>query len=358
MDPRPSRTQAIAAARERGERIAAVLPIHYPRELLRAHGIHPVELWGPAGIDPTLGNAHLQAYACPIVRHATAFLHGPAAELVDLVLVPHACDALQGMGSVLRDFATIGKPVLTFYPPRGRRPADVDYLVNELHALADALVRAGGHRADTATLMRAVDEEEEADEAMRQLLAERHTIALDDAELYRLLRAREYLSASELRTLAAAAPRGRGAANGRVGVGLSGIVPDPPELFRALAEAGAQVVADDLAAVGRRVYPRASGTDPYRRMAERLLGGPPDWTRGIPIEERTQHLVRLLRERGAKGLIVHDPTFCEPELFDLPLLREALAGEGMGFLHLEVDMTANLSQQLVTRIEAFVEGLR
>ena len=48
-----------------------MFPIHYPRPLLRAFGLLPVEVWGPPGVDATLGASRLQAYACSIVRDAT-----------------------------------------------------------------------------------------------------------------------------------------------------------------------------------------------------------------------------------------------------------------------------------------------
>src|SRR4030066_313196 len=47
--PLPTRRRVIAEARDRGRRVVAVLPYHYPRALLRAFGFHPVELWGPPG---------------------------------------------------------------------------------------------------------------------------------------------------------------------------------------------------------------------------------------------------------------------------------------------------------------------
>ena len=65
----PKRRQVIDGHRNEGGRIAAVFPIHYPRALFRATGVLPVEVWGPPGLDSSLGDAHLQAYTCAIVRN-------------------------------------------------------------------------------------------------------------------------------------------------------------------------------------------------------------------------------------------------------------------------------------------------
>ena len=70
----PDRNQTIARHRKAGGAIAAVFPIHYPRALLRAFDLLPVEVWGPPGRSTTSGDAHLQAYTCSIVRCSLSFV--------------------------------------------------------------------------------------------------------------------------------------------------------------------------------------------------------------------------------------------------------------------------------------------
>src|SRR5512141_669326 len=74
----PSRKVVIEQMRAQGKRIAAVLPIHSPRALLRAYGYHPVEVWGPPGVDVSTGASHFQAYTCSIVRNGISFVLGDA----------------------------------------------------------------------------------------------------------------------------------------------------------------------------------------------------------------------------------------------------------------------------------------
>ena len=99
----------------------AVMPIHYPRAMLRAHRLHPIELWGPPHVPRHEGNRHFQTYACDIVVKAMSFIRSGGIDRTRAILVPHTCDALQGMGSVLTDFLHPEQRVLTLYLPRGRR---------------------------------------------------------------------------------------------------------------------------------------------------------------------------------------------------------------------------------------------
>jgi benzoyl-CoA reductase/2-hydroxyglutaryl-CoA dehydratase subunit BcrC/BadD/HgdB len=356
LPPLPGRREVLARQHAAGRRVAAVLPYRYPRPLLRAHGFHPIEVWGPPGVPRDEGSRHFQAYTCDIVVRAASFLLRGGLDAVDAILVPHTCDALQGMGSVLGDFVRPAPPVLTLYLPRGRRPADRDFLAAELRRLGAALSALSGIAPDGPAWEEAIAAEAAADAALAGLYGRRPRLAATDREFYAAVRAREYLPAEDFVGLAAALPEGEPPAG--VGLMLSGIVAEPPELFDHLAAMGARVVADDLASGARRFYPTGDGGDPFERLAAGLLGGPPDPTRGDPIASRASHLRRQMEAAGALGLVVYDPKFCEPELFDVPLLRKHLAAAGFPVLHVEVELTGSLSQQTLTRLEAFVETLR
>ena len=360
----PSRKEAIAQARQRGERIAGVLPIHYPRALMRAHGVLPVEVWAPPGQDPSAGNAHFQAYACAIVRHGAALLLAGPGRDVDLILVPHTCDALQGLGSVLLDFVKPPQPVLTLYHPRGRRPSDRGFLERELRRLGARLVEITGRAPSDADLHAAIDAEEDANDRLARVCERRCGSGLSDREHYTLMRSREYLPAEAFVELAdrycppAPCEGGAPGSGHPVRLMLSGIVPEPMSLFDTLNAMGATVVADDLACGSRRTYARTRHADPHARLAESLMSGPPDPTLGTPILDRAEYLVRRMRESGARGLLVYDVKFCEPELFDLPQLRDHLAAHQLPMLHVEFETSATMAQQTVSRIEAFVEMLQ
>jgi len=352
----PTRAEVVARVQAAGRRVAAVLPYHYPRALLRAHGFHPVEVWGPPGVPRDEGGRHFQAYTCDIVVRATSFLLRGGLDGVDAILVPHTCDALQGMGSVLGDFVRPTPPVLTLYLPRSRRPVDHEFLVAELRRLGEALAAISGRVPAPADWEAAFAAEDAADRALADLYARRAGLAVTDREFYTAVRSREFLPAEDFVALAGSLAAGD--PPGGVPVMLSGIVAEPLDLFDHLSAMGARVVADDLASGRRRVYPLQDGGDPHTRLATRLLGGPPDPTRGDPIAARARHLREQMGAAGARGLVIYDPKFCEPELFDVPLLRRHLSAAGLPVLHVEVELTGSLTQQTLTRLEAFVETLR
>lgn len=368
----PRRLQVAHAHKEEGGWVAAVLPIHYPRALLRAFGILPIEVWGPPQVDASYGAAHLQPYVCSIVRNALSFIQTEGLDVADFIVVPHACDSLQGLGSILLDFVRPRQPVIPLYLPRGQRESDLHFLADELRALYRRLAELTHHSPSDGELMQHIQREEEADRLLADLHHRRQELPFTQFELYRLIRSREYLPAETFFELARATllpVRSNDFSHSRmttevvttnskqkgIPIILSGIVPEPMSLFSALAEMGGTIVADDLACCGRRLYPPGTNTDPFLRMAESILAAPPDAMRGSPIQDRLAYLLRLAETSGARGIVFYDVKFCEPELFDLPILRKRLHEAGIPSVALEVDLNDPLSHQVLTRLEAFLE---
>jgi benzoyl-CoA reductase/2-hydroxyglutaryl-CoA dehydratase subunit BcrC/BadD/HgdB len=355
----PRRWETIEAHQAQGGKIAAVFPIHYPRALFRAFDLLPVEVWGPPAIDPGLGVTHIQPYICSVVRNGLAFLLAGGLDVADVIVVPHTCDSLQGLGSILLDFVRPRSLVLPLYLPRGRRESDLDFLTAELRAAYRQLETSTGRAPAPEGLLAAVHREEAADAHLAELHLARRHLGLSNSDFYRLIRSREYLPAEAFTRLAQQALSHPGPPDPRpaVPILLSGIIPEPPTLLDAIADLGGAVVGDDLASCGRRLYPPGRSDDPFRRMAERIIHAPPDPMRGSPIQDRARHLLDLADRTGARSVIFYEVKFCEPELFDLPLLQRELQGAGIPSVIIEADLNDSLSGQTLTRIGALLEML-
>lgn len=354
----PKRSEVIKKQKDEGKLIAAVFPIHYPKELLRAFNIHPVEVWGPPLVDTKTGNAHLQPYICSIVKCGLSFLLDEAIGTVDMVLVPHGCDSLQGLGSLLLDFIKPEKPVMVFYPPRGKRSCDVGFLEKEIKRLYHQLCQLTGYSPDEERLLKEIEKEEALEESLLKLYENRKEVTLSSLEFYRLIRTREYLDADTLMNLLNSVPQKKQTplTNSKPVI-LSGIVPEPMDILEKIDEMGAYVAADDFASCRRRVYGKGESRNPFTRMAERILNGPPDSTKGSSFDERIAFIESLIRRCSAKAVIFHNIKFCEAEEFYHPILKRALKEMGVKTVEVEVDLNERMPQQALTRINALIESI-
>jgi benzoyl-CoA reductase/2-hydroxyglutaryl-CoA dehydratase subunit BcrC/BadD/HgdB len=359
-EPAKQRKEAIQKHKERGGQVAAVLPIHYPRALLRAFNYLPVEVWGPPQIINRPSAAHLQPYICSIAHNALSFLLTGGLEPADLILAPHTCDSLQGLGSIILDFVKPRQAVLTLYIPRGGEPESLEYLAREIQSLYNQLELLTGCSPSMADLAESIHREEAADRALSELYQQRLVLPLDSPAFYRLIRSREYLPAEVFESAArdVLSVAAESAQQGGTPILLSGIVPEPMAVLEAITTAGGYIAGDDLACCGRRLYPPGASPAPFTRMAESLLHAPADPTRGSPIQERFEWLLDMAHRTGARGVVFYEIKFCEPELFDLPVLRKKLMKSGVRSTVIEIDLNDGLTQQNLTRLEAFLEALQ
>jgi benzoyl-CoA reductase/2-hydroxyglutaryl-CoA dehydratase subunit BcrC/BadD/HgdB len=346
--------------RDHGRKAVAVLPIHYPKALLTAFDLLAVELWGPPGPPRSADAGRVQAYVCALVKNALAFLASGGADSVDAVLFPHTCDSIQGLASLAPDMGGWSKTALRYLYPKGERRASSErYVAREIKALSEQLAEIAGRALDAERLRWAIRLHEEINELKRRLLVGRRQSPLSDIELYALLRRGEFLWPEEHRDELAGAVDALQAERmpGGVPIMVTGYVPEPTSILGALTEAGAYLVADDYAAIGRRVptSPVSLPDDPIAALTELHFATPPCPTLATPQSARLTHLEHLYDTSGARGLIIHELKFCEPELFDVPAIRKHFAARGTPILYLEGDLEAELGGQSVTRIEAFVE---
>ena len=79
--------------------------------------------------------------------------------------------------------------------------------------------------------------------------------------------------------------------------------------------------------------------------------------RMLETEEKEERLLEIIKERKIDGVIFYTLKFCDTALFQLPLLREKMKLIGIPSLYLEGDFSSNVSGQLRTRIQAFMEAL-
>jgi len=322
-----NRQQALDEHRRQGLPTLAVLPIHYPREVLEALDVLGIELWGPPGPLPQGTCDNIQPYVCSLVRNAMAFIDGGGIDGVDGLLVPNTCDSIMGLASMVEDLSGWDGPVFHFHLPRLQDTAASErFLRGEVERLFHTLAESFDRPADPDRLADAIDVRRRIESAQHALREGRREITMSERELMELLRTDSYLQV---------------------------------DLLDALEEAGAVVVAEDYAAVGRRqtlLDPTVDG-DPIELAARRLANRPPCSTLSVDTKRRADQLVRQVRGSGAAGVLLHNVRFCEPELFDVPAIEARMEEEGFPLLVLDTEVERDLPAAVTTRLEAFVEML-
>lgn len=353
-----TRREYLEKQKEKGRRLIGVFPAHYPREILWAFNAVPAEIWDPP-LEMSGANAHLQPYICSVVKLGLELILQGKGDILDGFLFPHTCDSIQNMASIVYDYLGLDKPCYFFYHPKAPyRPSSRRYYLEQLKSLASRLERDLGPMDETE-LRRRVDQGHHLAAVLREIydLRRRGSLSASNAEFYRMIRQGEYLHPDDfIPLLQDFLETSKGGEVKGPGVILSGVLPNPPEILGLLDELEVRVVDDDLLSCSRRFLMKPGRfDDPFEALADDYFTMPPCTTKDSPLSERVEYLLEKIIGSGAKGVIFYMVKFCEPELFDVPQMVEAVKGAGAATLIVDVDLNQGLSGQLATRVEAFIE---
>jgi len=331
-----------------------------PEEVIHAAGFTPVRLrTGPE--LPTQAEAHLQSFTCALCRSALhQALRGDLAFLSGLVF-PHTCDTLQVLAGIWREsfpdlfVATVVQPLNLDSP--SARP----YLMAKLQGFRQGLAGFSGQPISEDSLRASIRLHNETRHLLSQLDSQRS--GLTARSFYAAIEASMVMPKEQFNPLAAElvellseeAPRQRVPR-----LILVGPVLDDSTVLEIIDDLGACVVGDDLCTGSRYFDQPVAETeegDSIEALADRYLKRRPCPTKHSLHCQRGEHLLELVEERKADGLVFTLQKFCDPHAFDYAVVKETLDAAGVPHLLLELEHTPAVGQ-LRTRLEAFLEMLK
>lgn len=347
-----------------GRKVIGTFCSYAPEEIILAAGAHPFRLFG-SGEKIRLAEAHLQSYCCSLVRGSLEDALDGRLSFLDGVVFPHTCDSIQRLSDIWR-LNIPGCFHLDLVLPvkldtEGARQYMIDVLGRFRGELAEKLrvtISDEGLRA----AIRICNRIRTALTRIYDLKGRRPEI-LSGSDLHALVRAAMIMDRSRIADLleeVAGVLAGKGASEASAGskkrIFVSGGICNHPDIYTIVEEAGGTVVGDDLCTGSRYVSGIADEqADPLTAIAGRYLERVACPAKHRGLTDRADHLVRLVREKQAQGVIFFLLKFCDPHAFDYPCLKEALDREGITSMLIEVEDRLPADGQLRTRFETFVE---
>ncbi len=343
---------------EFGRHLFGIFPAQYPKEIFWALNALPVEIWDPP-LDVSHASAHLQPTICSVVRLGLELILQGQCEMLDGFLFPHTCDSIQNLASIVNDYLDLKKPCFFFYHPKAPyRSSSRLFYMEQLRDLGSKLEK-DLVPLDTGELRRRVTQGQEITSCLRELydLRSKGKLRASNKDFYQVIRQGEYLHPDDfLPLLTEFLKTSKGDSSEGPSLVLSGVLPNPREILSTLDELEIRVVDDDFLSCGRRLLqPTSRAADPWEALVEMYFEMPPCTTKGSSLEKRIEHLLHKVRKSRARGVIFWTVKFCEPELFDLPPLIEAMKKEGIRTMVIESELNQSPSGQIRTRLEAFIE---
>lgn len=364
------RIEKAKALREQGNRIIGYFCCLMPLELITASGIVPFRLTGNMKGAITQADAYLETNLCPFVRNCFDLALRGDYEFLDGLIIPHACDTLEKLYTIWRCEHPF--PYMHFLNvPHMTRPTSIHFYMQELEILRRSLEDLTGKSISGQDIRQAIQLHNEVRGLLRDLyrLRRGEPPRVSGSEAMKITLDGFGLPASDYRlllknSLAMIKAHPKAPSPESVRVLVYGTEVDDASLLELIEQCGATVSMDDLCTGSRSFWQDVELTnDPLEGLAKHYLLDikcprtyrPRYGDYHQDLENRFGYLKEYVEEFRVNGVIMYIMRYCDSHEFDAPDVKEYLQRLGVPVLYLEEEYSLSSTEQLRSRIEAFVE---
>jgi bcr-type benzoyl-CoA reductase subunit C len=357
---------ARALKKETGRTILGFFCSFTPEELIYAAGAVPFRLFGTRG-EIRLADAHLQSYCCSLVRGGLETALNGSLDFLDGAVFPHTCDSIQRLSDIWRLNAGFTHHFDAVLPVKLNTDSARQYMIDVLSGFRQELETAFNRQISDTNLRDAIRDYNRIREKLKAVyeLRSKRPALFAPSDIHRMMTAAMVMERSAflgeisllLDDIEWRFPGPQ--ETGRKRIVLSGGICSHPDIYDLLAQAGADVVWDDLCTGARYFEGRIveNAADPISAVADRYLSRNVCPAKHVDITARARQLVDTVRAQGAEGVVFLLLKFCDPHAFDYPYLKQFLDDAQIPSLLLEIEDQPLPEGQLRTRFETFVDML-
>ena len=351
-----------------GKKAIGILPYYVPEELVYASGMVPFGIWGSNTKTISRAKEYCASFYCTIAQLAMEMLLDGTMDELSGIITPTICDTLRPMSQNFR-FAMRDKMSVIFlaHPQNRFSPNGLKFCISQYDHVKKELEKITGQEITTEALQNAIKVYNASRAARRKFvrLANDHCDIITPTKRAAVLKASwfmlkdEYTAKleqlnAELEALPVCDWKG-------TKVVTSGIICDNPNLLACFEENHIAIAADDVAHESRsfRTDVPENG-DPMMALALQFANTDYDVLLYDPASSqnrRGEHVVDLVKESGAQGLVVFMQQFCDPEEMEYPYLKRAVDAAGIPHIKLGIDQQMRDFGQASTALQAFADVL-
>lgn len=347
---------------EEGKKVIGCYPYYVPEELVCAAGMVPMGLWGKKG-SPKKAKEYFASFYCSLVQMNMEMALSGDLDKLSGVIHTTLCDTLRPASQNFR-VAVDKIPMIFMAHPQNRKPEfGIEYAVKKYSKVLNQLEEISGRKASIDDLSNAIKIYNENRQARREFVkrAGEHPELISAVQRSAVLKSSYFMEKpqhtamiKELNRQLAKAPiipwKG-------TKIVTSGIICDNPSLLKIFDDNRIAIAADDIAHESRSFRTDVSEEiEPIHALARQFADQDQDPILYDPaIDSRPAHILKLVKDSGANGVIILMMTFCDPEEMEYPSLVSALNHAKIPCLKIGYDHQMTDFGQAKTSLEAFAE---
>lgn len=346
--------------KSQGKKVVGYRCLFVPEEIIWAAGMLPYPLYGtPEPIR--LADSYFQSCSCEFVRNLFDQALEGKLDFLDYLALSNTCDASRRVFDHWNQYITACPAYLINNPQKLLDETNREYYMTELTAFKQQMEELSGKQITDAGIRDAIELYNETRALLKELceLRKQNPPLITGEEALDVSMAAILMPKDQanplLQQLLNEVREREVPENDGPRILVTGSTLDNPVLIRMIEEEGGQVVIDDLCTTSRYFWDQVDNAGDPMESLYRFLNRRALCACLHPMEARFDHLFNLIDEYDIEAVIDFNLKYCNPFMYEAPLLRKELEARDIPFNVLEIGHDMSGHGQLRTRIQAFIE---
>ena len=350
--------------------LVGFMPVYFPRELVHASGGLAIGILGTGDRKQIIkGDAFYQSYICHIPRGIIELVLDGNLDGIDGFVFPSICDVIRNLSGM---FKVLGKGRFVKYldyPQNFSDDIGGTFYINELKLILSEIKKLNGFEVSDENLWKSIELYNRNRKLIEDIydLKQQFPWRISAEDLYYILRAGMVIPVEEHNDMlinvldSISVECGEPMDNIRVIITGSFCEQPPIGLIKTIEMAGCYIVDDDLLSGMRWIQGNIenNNNNPIEALSNAYLNKSRYSASVYSLgSSKGKNLVELAKKRNADGIIFAAPSFCDPALFDVPVLHKEC--DASGLRHISFQYSENTGQYKVIKeqVGAFSDSIK
>ncbi len=338
--------------KEAGKRLCGYVSNLIPVEIIHAFGMMPVRI-EPRLSSHNLADSLLPTFVCEHIRGCLE--SGLADEYTDLdgTVFTRTCDVFRNLYTLWINNVPTGFSYYLSTPGNINRES-MEYFSEELKRFKTFLQKQQGYLISDDDLKSSIQLYNRIRDRLRILSL---SGILSGNDLFHLFHASHHIDPQEFYDeIDNLNLENMEKPNSTVKLAITGSHFSDPGIITTIEDLGIHVAILDLDFGPRSVWLNVEEeADPLKSLANRYIKSAAFDPSKHPSTERVNFFLSLIRRVRTDGIVVMNQKYCDPYLFEESLMKKIFEEEGIPSFFITIGERLEHKQQLINRIEAFVE---
>ena len=366
-DAFPGRINQILNSKEEGKKIVGTLCLYVPDELIFACGADRVILCGGRSAPIEAAEQYLPRNLCPLIKSSFGSVIDqkcsktkscPHFGLVDIIVAEATCDGKKKMYELMNQY--IPTHVMDL-PQKPDNQNALEYFIKELESLKDVLEKLTGNKITDTQLRNEIKSANETRKLLHAIyeLRKRDSPPIRGTEMLKVVQQMHFLAPDEFRKnlvllLDELTIKKRENPGPRIMISGCPMASGNMKVPEIIENRGGLIVVEESCTGTRAFWDLVDeNKEPMRAIAERYLKIPCACM--YPNERRINQILKLAGDFNVDGVVYYTLQFCHGYNIEKYRIAEALKKSGIPLLAIETDYSESDTEQIKTRMDAFLE---